>query len=232
MCLFEVCSKWFKQTRVCNAVPLVWGLSGLPQLQCCYDFSQSATYISLYIDKKTTFGNVPSIWFILRSLQKENSLVVYTNVSSLLLLSKVDIVYTRAMWMHVGEPLGSKVLRYFAHVTVACVTLHMSAFCHCYLQESSTAQWGCCTRRYKCSNTVGGSNDESLTEVVPTLQPFVIAASRNHSLLNSVATFLTSSSPHPYPHPLGEPLLSASNSISTSWSCMCTTVVAFLCVPL
>ena len=65
--------------------------------------------------------------------------------------------------------VGSKVLRYFAHVTVACVTLHMSAFCHCYLQESSTAQWSCCTRRCKCSNTVGGSNDESLTEVVPTL---------------------------------------------------------------
>lgn len=96
----------------------------------------------------------------------------------------------------------SKVLRYFAHVTVACVTLHTSAFCHCYLQESSSAQQSCCTHRYKCSDTVGGSNDERLTDVGMTEvctyvgQPFVIVASGNHPLLDSISAFVPSFSPH------------------------------------
>ena len=165
MCLFEVCGKWFKQTRVCNAVPLVWGLSGLPQLQCCCDFSQSVTYKPLHRQKRQLSVMCLASDSSSGHRKRKQPSNLHKFWAVYFWCPKVDIVYTRANMNAQESLVRSKVLRYFAHVTVACVTLHTSAFCRCYLQESSSAQRSCCTRRYKCSDTVGGSNDERLTDV-------------------------------------------------------------------
>ena len=79
---------------------------------------------------------------------------------------------------------GSKLLSYFAYVTVY-VCLLRSASRHCCLQGSRSAQRYHCIHRltwYKYSYTVGGSNNERLTnvgtnEVVPVLSALISLSS-------------------------------------------------------
>ena len=145
------------------------------------------------------------------------------------------------MWMHAGQPRRKRGIGLLC-ICTSYVCLRWSASRRCWLKESSSAQSGHCTHWSTRIRVQRHHRRQQRREAdwfrhgwgcAYVGQSFIIAASGNHPLLDGVAAFvpwLISSFPHP--HPLGGPLLSASHSISTLWSCMHAAVVAFLRMPL